>query len=264
MVPPEEFLKYAGRHCGVPVTSLFEQGDEDDGVSEYLDYCQKRVAPVKHVDLDFEHIMLPSQKIRLQEYAVKYKLLSEDGGHFVRHAVVDLDHSPHVRPKICFDPDLLGSKMYCRTSHGFHWHTRLRKPLLTLQLATGHVIAPSPGYVPGQTCTMDWRYLLNCRKISYGSARSLIGLGWHEGVIGSWVMFLLGSIEQRALFEEGPRSMPQENSCEAAVLEDDDIDTLLTPSKPSNKRRRMDSPPSASSLSGFQGELMAIEVSDGE
>ena len=36
----------------------------------------------------------------------------------------------------------------------------------------------------------------------------MVGLGWHEGVIGSWLMFLLASIELRAPFQRLCREIP--------------------------------------------------------
>jgi len=84
----------------------------------------------------------------------------------------------------------------------------------------------------------------------------MIGLGWHETVMGSWIMFMLASVEQKNLFVAN--AIPRSISSAVKDMVDEE-----TPQRPTQKRRRLETPPSAQSF-GFCSELMPPVLSDSD
>ena len=198
--PPEHFLRYFGRECGMAPRSLFAGASHEDEEDEFRDFVKKRVAPVAH-ELDWNDVMLPLQRQRLMDATEDYGLGEVDETGKARHALIDLNQNPRERKTIVLHPELVGQTMFPFTHHGFVWDTELEKPLLTLQWALGHGMISMPELFPYEVPPVNIRQVLRNQSVTYTKMRELIGLGWHEISMGSWLMYNLSSIELRSMFQ---------------------------------------------------------------
>ena len=206
VVDPSLFLEYFGRQCKLPVSSLFCSTDSDHE-EEFCEYAKGRVTPVSGERI-WEDVMLPSMKDRLRLYIKKYGLLCTDPRTGkIRHAIVCLNHNPNSRPRICLNPSEVGSYLFNLTHHGFFFHTELWRPMLTLEWAFAHHIITSLDATVAKRDVVDVRSVMGQGIVKRAQVRALAGLGWHEGAIGSWLMFLLASVELKSLFQNIPQQV---------------------------------------------------------
>ena len=84
--------------------------------------------------------------------------------------------------------------------------------MLVLEQAATHAIVPRPQWDANQDCCCDLSKVVAGDKVTYAGMRSLVGLGWHEGIMGAWLMFLLASVESR-----GVHTVPRHISCNGPV-----------------------------------------------
>ena len=156
----------------------------------------------------WDAVMLPSQRERLLLYIKKYRLYEIDPKTgLVRHAIVCLNHNPEARARVCMNPSRIGSTLFNLTHHGFLFNTMLNRPLLTLEWAFAHHMINSLHPGMAQNDTIDLRRIMGQGVVSRTHIRSLVGLGWHEGIMGSWLMFLLASVELKSMFTQMPNEI---------------------------------------------------------
>ena len=160
---------------------------------EYNAFKSKRVMVVgcDAEERSFRYLFLPFERARLEMYE------KTDGPFTGVDNVVhihDLEQNPGKRPRSspvlptgrCLMPSLI--------SHGTLWNGVKDRCLLTLEWGStqGYPTILSQCSIKSPVYS---RQLLAKGAISHAAMRQLFGLGWHLPSIGSWLMFLLSSVE---------------------------------------------------------------------
>ena len=190
----------------MPVSSLFCGSAEDERV-EFQEFCATRVAAVSQ-DIDWTEVMLPLQKQRLQDGVRQHGIGQVDHTGGVKHALIDLNQDPTKRKQIVLNPTRVGSTMFAFTHHGFVWDTEQEEPLLTVEWCLGHGMNSIPELSPDEVQPVDIRRLLRSGIVKHSKMREMVGLGWHEISMGSWLMFTLASIELKEPFQRLCKMQP--------------------------------------------------------
>ncbi len=77
-------------------------------------------------------------------------------------------------------------------------HTEHRYPLLTMEWLLTHGFAEAPLVKTPYKLPVNFAKLLAGKSVTHRALKSMVGLGWHAGSKGPWMMYLLASVETRS------------------------------------------------------------------
>jgi hypothetical protein len=204
--PMEDFLFYFGRECSesLSLSDFFCGGSASQDLEQMI-MRRKREARAKgrqerqarqgfddSVDNDsvvisgqqssWEATLAPNQKLHLS-------LFREHG--FDPQRIWDLDHNPIKRPRTSRKSGVIQTL----TSHGTLWCEELLRPLSALETVMAHAIPVWPHLCGGQESPVDWEKLVANGSLPPLKLKQMVGKGWHVQAMGSFIMFLLSSVE---------------------------------------------------------------------
>ena len=145
-------------------------------------------------DLIWDDVVLPDEKNRRSGYLMKALdniVRAKNSPEDV--VVADLEQAPGGRPRFKQGHAV---DLFAMLSHGTVWNFLLQRPLLLVEWLHLHLVAtaqvPSDGSIP-MIC--DYIGLVDEGKLKPCHIKGGVGNGWHHGSVGSWVMFVLASVE---------------------------------------------------------------------
>ena len=164
---------------------------------ELASTLKRRVAPVD--SRDWLDTLLPLERERRENY-----LLQNDRDVELAKAVdgdpsvFDLENNPLTRPRRVFGSEH-STPMFCLVSHGTLWNERLMRPMLLEEWLGCHMVPTFMCHAsrgaPSLQLPCDFLALVEDGGIKASTLKSAVGNGWHIGVLASWVMFVLSSVE---------------------------------------------------------------------
>ncbi len=175
---------------------------------EFYDYLEKRVAPVGtelDADIDWDTVMTPEMRRRDDQYsqAIMAGIMASKWSADASHAF-DNEVNPRSRNKLSHtEPYAPWGLLQCLVSHGFIKHSKFQRPLLTEEWSNVHG-HPCVGMDAPYELPLDITALLRDSTVTRAHVRSMVGLGWHAPSMGSFVFFLLASLELRSSLQKLP------------------------------------------------------------
>ena len=194
---PSMFLSRFGRSQQMSPSELY-CAPADVSKLEWDATLAKRVTAVDDPDLTWEDLLMVSQRTFKNGYAEKILQMQRDAKHIVDEEwMVDLDHNPNVQPRMCHTHPLQVKPLNTLISHGCWWHFGHERWLQGVEKLVAHAYPALPHMSDSLNVEspLDFLELLQTEKIRMGEVHSAAGLGWHLGVAGSLLMWLLANPE---------------------------------------------------------------------
>jgi hypothetical protein len=98
-----------------------------------------------------------------------------------------------------------GSSLFTLVSHGKIWHEQLQRPMTLEEWLGAHLIPTwnnppghhwnGPHHADSLPVPCDYMKLVNTGQVLPSTLKSAVGNGWHIGILTSWIMFVMASVE---------------------------------------------------------------------
>ena len=194
-----DFYKVCGFDAGFSFEYLFDS-PQDLSDLERAEFENTRVHAVPEHDgpVDWEELLLPSQRSRLERYNDLHRHRLSNGRTFSDEFVTyDLDHEPCKRARLSKTGGVCTGNQGCLISHGCIWSPGKKCWLQASGWARAHVYPVTAAEFQCVEFPLDIAKLLRSETLSSAEVKSMIGNGWHLRSMGLFLMYLLGSIQPR-------------------------------------------------------------------
>lgn len=198
----ENILEYYGRSVDMSFGEYWSLDGTDAEAEEFLDLVGHRVVPVDwHQDeWSWDLAMTGCEQERDKTYK-GYIANSIEQGLSSAYDLwsCDVQTTPDKRKTMshCVGKKPFGTH-HCLKSHGFIMNSLKNRPLLALEWLSLHGFPMHKKLLSKFKLPLDFHMLLKSGAVGYNKVKSMVGLGWHAGAMGSFVYYLLCSLELRS------------------------------------------------------------------
>ena len=212
--PLESFLLQAGSSPRFPVNSFWQNTPHEDQL-EICEWSSSRITPVVDgAELAWDDVLLPSQKLRRNEYHALWQRMIDAGKCSETSLLIaDLDHTPIGKDKSQkLDPKNLkqghgrmvvveqkkgSSAKFLPTmvQHGMWWNYELWKALGALDVARAHGWPLEVGEMEAVGCCAKIKPMLSQGVITHKNLVQMLGDSWALRPQGMLLMWLLSNLE---------------------------------------------------------------------
>ena len=162
---------------------------------EFARWVSGRVHPVEN-ELDWPDVLLPSEGCRIGFYE-KLMQRNVDLAKVLpgANAAMDIGQDPTQRPRLRHGSDA-GTNLFALLGGSTVWnHLEQRPMMLEEQLRTHMIPTPAHPDIESLPVPCDFVALVDQGLLKPSHIVDGVGNGWHVGIMGSWIMLLLGSLD---------------------------------------------------------------------
>ena len=217
-VPLDSYLSFAGATTAFDLEEFWSSTaeEQDDEIREFL---ERRVHPVgvgEH-GLQWDDVMLPSQKKRRLDYDMEYERKVRLGLCFPGElAIYDLDQQLGSHGRVLVD-SIAGRPVKLPTliTHGCWWNRNKQTVLTAVDQLKVHGWPVTPTEIEEHGTIIDWKSELRNNMLLHKDVVKMMGDSWHIPVQGKFLMYWLSILEDKR-YSAPTLSVP------CSVLEEED------------------------------------------
>ena len=199
-VPLESYLDFVAARPAINVDEFWSSTleEQDDEIREFL---ERRVHPVGIGDfgLNWDDIMLPSQKKRRLDYDMEYERKVREGHCFPGEvAIYDLDQQLGSHGRVLVD-SIAGrpAKLPTLITHGCWWNRNKQTVLTAVDQLRVHGWPVTEAEMQEHGTIIDWKAELKNDLLKHKHVVQMMGDSWHIPVQGRFLMFWLSVLQER-------------------------------------------------------------------